>query len=164
MTDDAARARLIAHIRGVQERWRRLVADVADERMEEPGAMGEWTFKDVAAHLTGWRRRTVLRIEAAARGEPTPPNPWPADLGDEEDDTINAWMHEGSQDRPLGELLAEADSVYDDFVAAVEALPADIITDPNGFDWLEGVALADADFNGHLDEHEPDVRRWLARA
>ena len=164
MTDDAARARLIAHIRGVQERWRRLVAQVGEERMEEPGAMGDWTFKDVAAHLTGWRRRTVLRIEAAARGEPPPPNPWPADLGDEEDDTINAWMHERSKDRPLGEVLAEADSVYDDFVAAVETLRADIITDPNGLDWLEGVALADADFNGHLDEHEPDVRRWLARA
>ncbi|PZR61676.1 MAG: hypothetical protein DLM71_08060 [Chloroflexi bacterium] len=162
MTDDDARARLMAHIRDGQQRWRRLVADVGDDRMEQPGPMGEWTFKDLAAHLTAWRRRTVLRLEAAGRGEPAPPNPWPAELGDEEDDPINAWMHEQSRDRPLPEVLAEADSVYDHFAAAVETLPPDAVTDPNRFDWMEGVALADGDFTGHLDEHEPDVRRWLA--
>ena len=41
--------------------------------LEQPGAMGDWTFKDVAAHLTAWRRRTVVRLEAAARGEAEPP-------------------------------------------------------------------------------------------
>jgi hypothetical protein len=162
MTDDDAGARLIAHIRGLQERWRRLVAGVPDERMEEPGPMGEWTFKDLAAHLTGWRRRTVMRLEAAARGEPPPANPWPAELGDDEDDPINAWMHDQSRDRPLAEVLAEADRVYDDFVAAVEKLPPEMLTDPKRFDWLGSAALAEADFAGHLNEHEPDVRRWLA--
>jgi hypothetical protein len=163
MTDDAARARLIAHIRDVQQRWRRLVAEVDDDRMEQPGAMGDWTFKDVAAHLTGWRRRTVLRLVAATRGDPPPANPWPAELGNEEDDSINAWMQEQHKDRPLAVVLAEADGVYDDMMAAVEALPPDILTDPNRFDWMEGVALADGDFGGHLDEHQADVRRWLAR-
>jgi hypothetical protein len=105
----------------------------------------------------------VRRLEAAGRGEPLPANPWPAELGDDEDDPINAWMHEQSKDRPLAEVLAEADRVYDDFVAAVEALPPDMLSDPNRFDWLPGAALADVDFAGHLDEHEPDVRQWLAR-
>ena len=27
--------------------------------MTEPGPMGEWTFKDLAAHLLGWRERTI---------------------------------------------------------------------------------------------------------
>ena len=163
MTDDVARVRLIAHIRDVQQRWRRLVAEVDHDRMEQPGAMGDWTFKDVAAHLTGWRRRTVLRLEAAARGDPPPANPWPAELGTDEDDTINAWMHDQFVDRQLADVLAEADGVYDDMVAAIETLPPDILTDPNRFDWMEGVALADGDFSGHIGEHEPDVRRWLAR-
>ena len=160
---EAHRTRLIEHLGAVRERWRRLVADVPPGRMEQPGAMGDWTFKDVAAHLTGWRRRTVLRLQAAARGEPPPPNPWPADLGDQEDDTINAWMHERTKDLPLDRVLADADGIYDEFTAAVAALPADLLTDPGRFDWMEGVALADGDFSGHLDEHEPDVRAWLAR-
>jgi len=163
MSDDA-RNRLIAHIRGAQERWRTLVADVGAERMEKPGAMGEWTFKDVAIHLTTWRLRTIGLLQAAARGEPRPPNPWPAELGEEEDNTINAWIHEQTADRPVADVLADADGVYDDFVAAVEALPSNLLTDPNAFEWMEGVALADGDFTGHLDEHEPGVRGWLAES
>ncbi len=124
--------------------------------------MGHWTFKDVASHLTGWRRRTINRLEAAARGEPEPANPWPSDLGDEEDDTINGWMHERTKDRPLDEALAEADGIWDEFAAVVETLPGELLTDPSRFAWMEEQALADGDFAGHLDEHEPDVRRWLA--
>lgn len=163
MTDDGPRTRLTEHIRAVQARWRQLVADVPEDRLETPGAMGEWTFKDVAAHLTGWRRRTILRLEAAARGEPQPPNPWPASLGDGETDAVNAWMHERSRDRALADVLAEADAVHDEFAAVVATLPAELLTDPNRFGWMEGVALADGDFGGHLEEHEPDVRAWLAR-
>jgi hypothetical protein len=161
MTEERREA-LIQGIEGVRQRWRRLVADVGPDRLEEPGAMGDWTFKDVAVHLTTWRRRTVGRLNAAARGEPEPPSFWPADLGDTEDDTINAWIHDQTKDRPAAELLAEADAVYDDFLAAIRELPIDAVTDPKRFPWLSGEALADSDWGSHLDEHEPDVRRWLA--
>jgi hypothetical protein len=164
MSDEARREALVVAIGGVRDRWRRLVADVGPARLEEPGAMGEWTFKDVAAHLTAWRRRTVVRLEAAARGEAEPAPPWPAELASSEDDPINAWIHEQTRDRPAGELLAEADAVYDDFIAAVRGLPIDAVMDPQRFPWMEGQALADGDFGGHLDEHEPDVRRWLGSA
>ena len=70
MTDEAAaRDRLIGNVRATQERWRRLVADVPRDRMEQPGAMGDWTFKDVALHLTGWRRRTIRRLTATVRNQ-----------------------------------------------------------------------------------------------
>ena len=162
MTEHPGRARLVQHVREGQRRWRQLVADVGT-RTDEPGAMGEWTFKDVAAHLTGWRRRTIARLHAAARGEPPPPNPWPHELGDEEDDPINAWMHEQTKDLPADEILADADAAYDDLVAAVDALPDEVLTDPRRFEWMEGVALADGEFMGHFEEHEADVRRWLGR-
>ena len=164
MTDEARRDALIERIEGVRDRWRGLVAEVGPDRLEEPGAMGDWTFKDVAAHLTAWRRRTVDRLEAAARGEPEPAPRWPADLGSEEDDPINAWIHDQTKDRPASELLAEADDIYREFVAAVRALPIGAVTDPARFPWLGGEALADVDFGGHLAEHEPDIRRWLGSA
>ena len=163
MNDEARRTALIDRIEATRERWRRLVADVGPDRLEQPGAMGDWTFKDVAAHLTAWRRRTVARLDAAARGEAEPPPPWSNDVGgDAEDDPINAWIHERTADRPAAELLAQADAVYDELVAAIRALPIDAVTDPTRFRWLEGEALADTDFGGHLDAHEPDVRAWLA--
>jgi hypothetical protein len=163
VSDDTRRDVLIEEVRAVRERWRRLVADVGPDRLEEAGAMGNWTFKDVAAHLTVRRRRTVARLEAAARGEREPAPPWPAEIGDNDDDNeaINAWIHDRTKDRPAAELLRDADAIYDDFIAAIRALPIDAVTDPNWFSWLAGNALADGGFGSHLDEHEPDVRRWL---
>ncbi len=160
MPDDPRDA-LIDRIESVRDRWRSLVADVGENRMEQPGAMGDWTFKDVASHLTAWRRRTVDRLEAAARGEPSPAARWPASLGETEDDPINAWIHDQTKDQPLGDVLAETERTYDDFIAAIRTIPIEDATDPNRFDWLEGVSLVDSDFGGHLDEHEPGVRRWL---
>jgi hypothetical protein len=150
---------LIERIGATRDRWRRLVADVGPGRLEQPGAMGDWTFKDVAAHLTAWRRRTVDRLQAAARGEPEPPAPWPEGL--EDDDPINAWIHERTKDRSAPELIAEADAIYDDLIAAVDALPTEAVLEPDRFEWLGGEALVDFDPAGHLDEHEPDVRDWL---
>ena len=164
MSEEDRRDALIASIEGVRERWCRLVADVGPDRLERPGAMGDWTFKDVAAHLTAWRRRTVDRLDAAARGAAEPPPFWPAELGSDEDDVINAWIHDRTTHQAASELLAQADAVYDDFVAAVRRLPIDAVTDPDRFPWLAGVSLADSDVGGHLDEHEPGVRRWLAGA
>ncbi len=166
MTDEERRAAVIERIAGTRERWLRLVAEVGSDRSEQPGAMGDWTFKDVAAHLTAWRSRTIVRLEAATRGDPPPPPPWAADLGQDEieDDRINAWLHARDKDNALADVLTEADGIYDVFIAAVASVPIFLATDPNRFDWMEGQALVDADFSGHLDEHEPDVRAWLARA
>ena len=164
MDDEARREALIQRVSATRDRWRRLVADVGPDRLEEPGAMGDWTFKDVAAHLTAWRRRTVDRISAAARGEAQPPSPWAAELGGEdvEDDRTNAWIHDRTKDRPAAELLAEADAIYDDLIAAIRAVSPDDLSAADRLPWTGGEPLADVDFNGHLDEHEPDVRRWLA--
>jgi Mycothiol maleylpyruvate isomerase N-terminal domain len=155
------RGEFVDRINAAHERWRELVADVGEERMELSGAMGDWTFKDVASHLTAWRRRTIDRVNAAAHGDPFPPAPWPVELGEDEDDPINAWIHEQTKDRRLTDVLAEADAAYDDLVAAVQALPLDDAMDPARFRFLGGGALLDSDPGGHLALHEADVRRWL---
>ena len=63
MPDDP-RADLVRRVEDARARWGALAIDVGVDRMERPGAMGDWTFKDVASHITAWRRRTI----AAGRG------------------------------------------------------------------------------------------------
>ena len=159
MADDP-RADLIRRIEAIRERWRRLVADVGEERMELQGAMGEWTFKDLASHLTAWRRRTIARLEAAGRGDAPPPAPWPVELGEDETDAINGWIHDQTKDRALSDVIAEADATYEPFIAAVRALPIESVVRER-----ESYVVDEAEEGhpyGHLGEHEPDVRRWLA--
>jgi hypothetical protein len=155
------RSGFIDQINAAHDRWRGLVADVGEERMELPGAMGDWTFKDVASHLTAWRRRTIARLEAAGRREPEPPSPWPVELGEDEDDPINAWIHDQTKDRPLSDVLADADAAYDDLILAIQPLRVENTTDLERRGWLAPSALVDFDPAGHLIEHETDVRRWL---
>ena len=149
-------------IHAERDKWNALVAKVGKERLEAPGAMGAWTFKDLAAHLTGWREWTIARIEAAGRGEPEPPPPWPVELI--ENDAINDWIYRQNRHRPPRDVLADADQSYVRLAAAVATLPEQAVTTPGYFPWMEGEALAGADLFGHLhEEHDPDVEAWLAR-
>ena len=159
MTDDP-RADLVARIETIRDRWHRLIADVGEDRMELPGAMGDWTFKDVASHLGAWRARGADRLAALGRGDPPPPAPWPAEFGDDEDDAINGWIHEETKDHPLAAALADTEASYDAFVAAIRAMPLDAAT-REAAQWAEA-EIEDGHPYGHLGEHEPDVRRWLA--
>ncbi len=152
----------IAAIRADQQFWRDLVAEVGSDRFAEPGPMGQWSFADLSGHLLGWRNRTINRLEAYARGEPDPPNPWPAQLDD--DDPINAWMHAQDAGRRPDQLVADYDASYDRLISAIESMPEAKLTDPTAIPWLEG-PLVDADFTSHLhDEHMPSVRAWLEGA
>jgi hypothetical protein len=65
-------------LNGLQEEyqnWKALLDQIGPARMDLPGVTGHWSIKDIVAHLTGWRRRTVARLQAAQRGEPEPPHP-----------------------------------------------------------------------------------------
>ncbi|MDP9366554.1 MAG: ClbS/DfsB family four-helix bundle protein [Chloroflexota bacterium] len=166
MTETGTKARVLEAIDAERAAWHALVVEVGEDRMEEPGPMGAWSFKDLAAHLTGWRQRSLDQIEAAQRGETDAPPPWPAALST--DDEINAWIHRREHDRPLAAVLADADATFARLRASVDALSEAELNDAGRFAWMEGHSLGPAilsgDFFGHLhEEHEPDVRAWLDR-
>jgi hypothetical protein len=143
--------------------WRVLVTEVGRERMNEPGPMGEWTFKDLTAHLAAWRNCRIPMIEALARREPLPPAPWPADM-EGDDDAINAWFQQRDRDRTVDDVLDDYDQSFDRLATAIEALPEDVARDPNALPWAPGYVVVDIDFTEHLhDEHLPSIRAWLDR-
>lgn len=130
---------VLAVIAAERAAWNDLVSAVGPNRMQEPGPMGEWSFRDLAAHLTGWRKRSIARLAAAGRGEAEPPSPWPADLTDV--DEINDWIQEQAANRSAAEILAAEDASYAELSAAVQSLPADVLWDSTRFRWLEGQSI-----------------------
>ncbi len=169
MSTDATKATAETALRRIddeQARWLELVAEVGDDRMDEPGPMGDWTFRDLTSHLTGWREYSIARLEAVARGEADAPFPWPTVLTG--DDEINAWIRDTAARQSLAEVLAAHDTTFDRLRAAVEAMPAELLADPEPFPWMEGDTVGESIASGryfdHLhDEHEPAVRAWLDR-
>lgn len=150
----------------LQEEYRRL-RDFLDQlgptRIEQPGVAGHWSAKDIVAHLTQWERRNIARIRAALGGEPEPPPQWPASL--QTDDEVNAWIYEHNHGRPLREILDESEQVFQQLLAVVADLPDDVVIEPAyHVVHLGGRRYSTSEMFDHFhDDHEADMRAWLAR-
>jgi len=157
-----SKQQLLEQIEHARSQWEALLAEIGLERMMMPGAMGDWTGKDVVAHLTTWWRREVAGLEAVRRGEQPEPHPSQRDV-----QVINSWIHYTNRDRLLSEILHEASAVWQQFAANLQALPEPELMQPGRFAWLGEEALgpnALDNFLGHLhEEHEPEIRTWLDR-
>jgi len=153
---------LLDELKAENARWEALLSEIGEERMTQPGVAGDWSVKDIIAHLAGWRRRTVARLRAASRHEPEPPSPWPANL--QEDDEINNWIYETNRDRSLSDVLADSRQLFQQIVEALSAFPEKELQDPRRFPWMEGAPLSGRLFFEHFrTEHEPDMRAWAAK-
>ena len=151
------------------QQWQALLDQIGPGRMEQPGVAGDWSMKDVVAHLAGWQSYMTARLQAAQRGEAEPPPPWPAHL--QADDEVNAWLYAANRGRSVEAVLAEARQGLDQLRVAVESLPADVrlelLHEPGHVFHL--VCLGDqrlpaGEFFYHFhDDHEPGIRDWLTR-
>lgn len=141
MNTGMRKAALLEQIERERLVWEQLLRAVGEERMEQPGATGAWSFKDVVAHLNGWRVRTLARLDAARSGAEPPPPPWPPGL-DEDSETgltqINAWIERAGRERSLDEVLGEACRSFDLMRDAVLALSDEELSDPGRYPWMGG--------------------------
>lgn len=155
---------------GVREMRASLDKNISDagDRIEQPGAFETLSFKDLIAHLTGWRLVTASRLEAGMNGG-EPEFPWPDHLHEGEEDLhkINAWFYETNRDKPLDQVIAESNDTFDRTERALEAMPEDDLFTPDRFPWLYwtdeglGPAVVRGSMNHYWVEHEPDIREWL---
>jgi hypothetical protein len=163
------KSELLNWLQAEYRHWEAFLDRIGPERMEQPGVNGDWSMKDIVAHLTGWQPRLIARLQAAQRGEPEPPPPWPAHL--QTDDDINAWIYESNRGRSVREVLDEAQRVFQQLLAVIEGLPEDVRIDQvrqggrvYHLVWLGDQRFPAGEFFDHFhDDHEPDIRAWLAR-
>lgn len=165
MSSTVTTSSVIEAIDAEREHWEGLLSQVGEERMEQPGVMGEWTFKDLVAHLTSWRQRSLDRLEAASRAQPDPAQPVEPDTDTEE--RMNNEFYEANRDRPLGDVLEDSRQTFIRLRQIVSAFSDDELNDPDRIAWLDGESLGHAIVNGsyfsHLHkDHEPDIRAFIA--
>ncbi len=160
------KSELLNWLRDEYRQWEVLLDQIGLARMVQPGVNGDWSIKDIAAHLTGWQRRVVANLQAAQRGEPEPPPHWPAHL--EAEDDINAWIYESKRGRSVREVLDETHLVFQQLLAVIEGFADDVrvehIEPAFYLVWVDGERFLTGEFFNHFhDDHEPDIRAWLAQ-
>ena len=149
---------LAALIRATSTELELLIARLTVAEMNQPGAVGVWSVKDVLAHIAFWERYAVRVLKAARRGE-TPEF-------DVEDSTEsrNASVVAQYYLTPMGAVIASWHEAREDLLEQVASLSEPDLNDPNRFPWSEGRSLLDriaSNSYEHEQEHIEQIRNWM---
>ena len=93
---------------------------------------GDWSVRDILAHVAGWHREEIAMLERMARGER--PVPESADYTD--DDAWNARFVAKWRAASAGEVLAELKATKEAYVAAASRLSEERFEETVRQDWL----------------------------
>jgi len=144
------KAELITTLRSQRERLEAALAGLSEAQITKPGANGQWSVKDLIAHLTYWERGMVDVLEQIARGEP---------IQDDEaatTDAINVRVYARNRERALTDVLADFQETYRRLVNSLQALPEETLSGPSPYESQDGKRLweyiAGESFN-HYAEH-----------
>ena len=159
------KTKLINWLRSEQQQWRDLLMQFDEADMETPGLNGDWSLKDMVAHLTTWHRDHVLCLDAAVKGTTAADPPWPLEMMDT--DEINAWIFSQSSQRKLEDVLEENENVFEALIGVVGSFPDDL-----SIEIMEGqpvVRFGEQQFSvGYFfdhfhEDHEAQIRKWLTQ-
>ena len=149
---------LAALIRTTSTELELLISRLTVADMNQPGAVGVWSVKDVLVHIAFWERYAVRVLKAARCGE-TP------EL-DVEDSTESRNSSVVAQYylTPIGAVLASWQEAREDLLEQIASLSNADLNDPHRFPWNEGRSLLDriaANSYGHEQEHIEQIRSWM---
>lgn len=156
--------RLVGLLDAERARWHALLSEVGAARMELSGVEGNWSVKDLVAHLTFYERRVVESAQRVlATGTFTRPDD---DLAAMTMDERNAIVAAQARARPVSDVLAEADQVFTHLRTLLARAPLDMLNDPRRLGMPDDVApwmrVANNSY-GHYRQHEQAIRDWLER-
>ncbi len=162
MEEPASKDELIRTLKTERQRWEELLNEVGPNRTETSGVTGDWSVKDIIAHVNAWEERLVAWLEAIALGTSPELPPWPANL---DEDATNAWIWKVNRGRRLDEVLAESRRTSERVEELLAAVTEQDLKEPGRLWWLSGASLL-ASIPGHSyahrREHADAIRHWLA--
>ncbi len=152
-------------VEAIEKEWETLQAAIeglSDEQMTRLAVTGQWTVKDLLAHIAMWESKTVTAMFKAEKGVT------PSDLVESGPpvDALNAQFYREQKDRPLERVLEDSHAVHLALLNRVEAMPEKMLTDPKQFKWMKGEplsAMVAGDSFEHYREHAAEIRAWRQR-
>lgn len=150
---------LIDRINAERSTWQSLVDQIDSDKMHHPGVSGEWSLKDVIAHITWHESEMVGMVKAhVLKG---------SDLWNLITDERNAIIHEENRARSLEDVLDDSNQTHQQLMDLLPTLSDEDLTNPEKFDgmppdWQPWTIIADNTYE-HYQHHIADLERWLAK-
>jgi hypothetical protein len=160
------KAEFLDIMRSERAQWETLLSEVGMTRMELPGAAGEWSVKDIVAHITAYEQGLVEWLSAASCGETVE---FPV-LDHPDLDYCNQLIYSVNRSRSLQDVLKESEEVFQELNRIVTSLSEEELLDPDKTAWFVvhrwkearplWRCIADDSYN-HYKQHVESVREWL---
>jgi hypothetical protein len=137
--------------------WRDFTASyagLAEPLLLQPGVTGQWSVRDLIAHVTWWEEEALRHLPMVREGR-RPPR-YSVQYGGI--DAFNALKTQERRALPLAEVLRRRDDVHARLVAYVRDAPAELYARETRF--RRRLKL---DTYGHYPLHAAAIRAWRER-
>ena len=126
---------------------------LTDSQMVEPGVVGDWSVKDIIAHITIWENEALKHLPMVANGS-RPPR-YSITYGGI--DAFNAQMIESARNLSLADVRKQAAETHAHLVAYLGTVPEDLLASDSRF--RRRLRL---DTYSHYPIHTEQIRKWRA--
>ena len=126
-------------------------AGLSDSQLLTPGVTGNWSVRDIIAHVTWWEEEALMHLPLVREGG-RPPR-YSAKYGGI--DAFNALMTEKRRALTLAEVLRQHDAVHQQLVEYVRGAPEELFARETRF--RRRLRL---DTYGHYPKHARAIREW----
>jgi len=148
-------------IKQIETEWDNLQAaldGLTEEQMHQPGVVGEWSIKDILAHITACQTLLIATLFKAEKGV-TP------DMteGGTTVDQQNEKFYREMKDRSFDQVWDDLDASYHQILSRLEGWKEKDLFDPKRFKWMQGQPFAEyiaGDSYEHYAEHAVQIREW----
>jgi hypothetical protein len=148
------RAQLLKRLDTAWMEFRKSYDGLTERQLLEPGVTGQWSVRDIIAHVTTWEEEALKHLPAILEGR-TPPR-YSATYGGI--DAFNALMTAKKAALPLERVFREQEAIHRRVIAAIERAPEEQLA--GGTRFRRRLRL---DTYGHYPTHTRAIHRWRSR-
>jgi hypothetical protein len=130
-------------------------AGLSESQLREPGVTGDWSVKDILAHVTWWEEEALKHLPLIIE-EGRPPR-YSAQYGGI--DAFNAQMMERRRDLSLAEALRQQDETHRQLIDYLQGVPEEQFMQETRF--RHRLRL---DTYSHYPKHAKAIREWRKRS
>ena len=142
-----------------REKLMEAIDGLSDEALQEVGAVGEWSVKDVLVHISMWEAEMDRILWQAAQGQkPTTMHFRQISV----DETNAAWQKLGAE-RSWEQVMDDFWAVRKQTIKRLEAFSDEDLNNLQRYPWQSGKPLwewVENDSYGHENEHRLQIEEW----
>jgi len=128
-------------------------AALSDLQLTEPGVTGEWSVRDIVAHVTTWEQEALKHLPTILKGD-KPPRYSITHGGI---NGFNRTMTEQNRGLTLAEVRRRAEDIHRRLLSFIESVPEDQLRSETPF--RHRLRL---DTYSHYRKHADAIRKWRA--